>query len=378
MYHEFSGILEQAGLWSGEGTVLLAVSGGIDSMCMADLFRRTGLPFAIAHCNFRLRGEESDADEALVRDWAAANGVTFHTESFDTAAFASSADVSIEMAARELRYRWFARLSGEHGYKVLCVAHNANDNAETLLLNIARGTGMKGLSGMSAESVSPYSAPEYPLRLVRPLLSFTRRQIEGYVRAHSVPYREDRTNAGTEYRRNKIRHLVLPVMEQMNPSFIRTVSDEMRYFAQAGSIADSYYRNMSASLVKEDGDEVSMDLSGLLSAGNWEYILYRFLDTYGFNSSVVSSLTNLLKSGRTISGKHFHSADYILLTASGRLIVRVIIAAMESPFPFPWKTDSHFRLSNSLQEFFFSMRMSLSSLSSAVHGVKGTGSYLSE
>ena len=148
MYHEFSGILEQAGLWSGEGTVLLAVSGGIDSMCMADLFRRTGLPFAIAHCNFRLRGEESDADEALVRDWAAANGVTFHTESFDTAAFASSADVSIEMAARELRYRWFARLSGEHGYKALCVAHNANDNAETLLLNIARGTGMKGLSGM--------------------------------------------------------------------------------------------------------------------------------------------------------------------------------------------------------------------------------------
>lgn len=337
MYHEFSGILEQAGLWRREGTVLLAVSGGIDSMCMADLFRRTGLPFAIAHCNFHLRGEESDADEALVRDWAAANGVAFHAESFDTAAFASSADVSIEMAARELRYRWFARLSGEHGYKVLCVAHNANDNAETLLLNIARGTGMKGLSGMAAESVSPYSAPEYPLRLVRPLLSFTRRQIEGYVRAHSVPYREDRTNAGTEYRRNKIRHLVLPVMEQMNPSFIRTVSDEMRYFAQAGSIADSYYRNMSASLVKEDGDEVSMDLSGLLSAGNWEYILYRFLDTYGFNSSVVSSLTDLLKSGRTISGKHFHSADYILLTASGRLIVKPlnVCRTVKSPAASP-------------------------------------------
>ena len=184
------------------------------------------------------------------------------------------------------------------------------------------------------------------MRLVRPLLSFTRRQIEGYVRAHSVPYREDRTNAGTEYRRNKIRHLVLPVMEQMNPSFIRTVSDEMRYFAQAGSIADSYYRNMSASLVKEDGDEVSMDLSGLLSAGNWEYILYRFLDTYGFNSSVVSSLTNLLKSGRTISGKHFHSADYILLTASGRLIVKPlnVCRTVKSPsaVPVPGVRDDSF------------------------------------
>lgn len=342
MYHEFSGILGRLGLWEGTGTVLLAVSGGMDSMCMADLFLRTGLPFAVAHCNFHLRGEDSDADEALVREWAASAGVPFHKADFDTAASASSGKVSIEMAARELRYRWFAGLCHKYGYKALCVAHNANDNAETLLLNIARGTGLKGIAGMAEDSVIPYPDKEGPVRMLRPLLGFPRKRIEGYVRARSVSYREDRTNAETEYRRNRIRHLVLPVMEELNPSFIRTASGETASFAQAGAIADSYYESVSASLVSESGGAVAMDLSGLLADRHWEYVLYRFMDSFGFNRSAVMSLTELLKSGRTVAGKRFESPGYTLAAASGRLIVRRTASAGRHDMDFPGVSDDSF------------------------------------
>lgn len=322
MYHEFSDILARMGLWETSGTVLLAVSGGIDSMCMADLFRRTGLPFAIAHCNFHLRGAESDGDEAMVRDWAARAGIRFHKTDFDTETFAADNGTSIEMAARELRYKWFSRLCVEEGYSALCVAHNANDNAETLFLNLVRGTGLKGLSGMGEESFVPYSEEGVRVRLLRPLLSFARKQIEGYVRRYSIPYREDRTNAETDYRRNRIRHLVFPVLEQMNPSFIRTVSEEMTYFSQAGAIADIYYRSVADAVVKESGPGAEIDLARLKSYGQWEYVLYRFLENHGFNGAAVSSVVSLLKSDRTVSGKMFRSAGFVLVTAGGKLILR--------------------------------------------------------
>ena len=323
MYHEFSNTLCRFGLWHDAEPVLLAVSGGIDSMCMADLFRRTGLPFAVAHCNFHLRGAESDADEAMVEGWAADAGTAFFKADFDTVSFARENGVSIEMAARELRYRWFVKLCRTRGYKALCVAHNANDNAETLFLNLVRGTGLRGLSGMSSESAVPYSDDGgAEVRLLRPLLSFTRTQIEGYVRRHSIPFREDSTNAGTDYRRNRIRHLVFPVFEQMNPSFIRTVSDEIRWFSQAEAVADTYYESVISAAECRDGDDVILTLDALKSIEHWEYVLYRFLDRFGFNREAVVSLSELLKSGRTVPGKRFESRDHVLLTASGRLIVR--------------------------------------------------------
>ncbi len=323
MYHEFSEILGELGLWNGEGKILLAVSGGIDSMCMADLFRRTGLPFSVAHCNFHLRGEESDADEALVAQWAESSGAGFHKADFDTEAFASGRGVSIEMAARELRYGWFSRLCSDYGYAAVCVAHNANDNAETLFLNILRGTGLRGLSGMSPESVLPYSGGT-PARLLRPMLSFTRKQIEGYVMNHSVSFREDRTNASDDYRRNRIRHQVFPVLEMMNPSFIKTVSAEMRRFAQAGAVAESYAASVIGRVTSEDKGCVSADLGALMSSDSWEYVLYCLLDRYGFNGTVADSLVSLLKSGRTLSGKRFHSTEFTLLTTGTSLIIRPV------------------------------------------------------
>jgi tRNA(Ile)-lysidine synthetase-like protein len=198
-------------------------------MCLAEKVRLQGGPFAIAHCNFRLRGAESDADEALVRSWARSNGIPFHVKHFDTEAFASAEGISVEMAARRLRYHWFGQLCREHGYGAVAVAHNANDNAETLILNLLRGTGVKGLTGMKAEGFIP--DPEYAdIPLLRPLLGLTREEIAAFAQEHDVPWREDSTNALNDYKRNKIRNLVFPVFREINPSFVQVLNRDMERF----------------------------------------------------------------------------------------------------------------------------------------------------
>ena len=210
--------------------LLVAVSGGIDSMCLMEKVRQEGGPFAVAHCNFGLRGAESDADEAFVREQAASYGIPCHVKRFDTEAFASAEGISIEMAARRLRYHWFGQLCREHGYEAVAVAHNANDNAETLILNLLRGTGLRGITGMKAEGFLP--DPDFgdiPLR--RPLLSMTREEIEAFAREKGLSWREDSTNALNGYKRNKIRNLVFPVFATINPSFVQTLNRDMERFA---------------------------------------------------------------------------------------------------------------------------------------------------
>ncbi len=211
--------------------LLVAVSGGIDSMCLMEKVRLEGGPFAIAHCNFGLRGAESDGDEAFVCEQAARHGIVCHVKRFDTKAFALAQGISIEMAARRLRYHWFGQLCREHGYKAVAVAHNANDNAETLILNLLRGTGLKGITGMKAEGVIP--DPDFgDIPLLRPLLEMTREEIEDFAREQGLSWREDSTNAQTDYKRNKIRNLVFPVFATINPSFIHTLNRDMSRFAE--------------------------------------------------------------------------------------------------------------------------------------------------
>ena len=210
--------------------ILVAVSGGVDSMSLAEKVRLQGGPFAIAHCNFGLRGADSDADEAMVRSWADGYGIPCHVKHFRTADYAAAEGISIEMAARRLRYHWFGELCREHGYEAVAVAHNANDNAETLLLNLLRGTGLKGITGMKAESTIP--DPDFAdIPLLRPLLGLTREELEAFAREHGLPWREDATNAENGYKRNKLRNLVFPVFREINPSFVRTLNRDMERFA---------------------------------------------------------------------------------------------------------------------------------------------------
>lgn len=307
---------------------LLAVSGGIDSMCMAEIFvrRYPCESLAIAHCNFNLRGEESDGDEQLVRRWAEEHGVRIHVQSFDTKGFAREHGVSVEMAARELRYRWFAQLCASEGYDEVAVAHNANDNAETLLLNLLRGSGMKGLAGMSAVSPLPYSEG-MAVRLVRPLLDMTRKQIEGFALANGVRYRNDSTNFSSEYKRNMLRNEVFPVFEKVNPSVVRTLNREMGYFAEANEIVADYCRKEVEDIChpEEQGD-MRISYQALLSKKHWRYLLYHILEPYGFNSAVLASIEDLLSSDRTVSGKRFDSKDHTVLMERDHMHVVPLIA----------------------------------------------------
>ena len=315
------------GLVPEKETALLAVSGGIDSICLASLFLNSsaGRRFAVAHCNFHLRGEDSDSDEALVAAWCGRNGVRYHKADFDTEQYASSHNVSIEMAARELRYDWFASLCKDNGYYGVAVAHNANDNAETLILNLLRGTGLRGITGMQVESVVPVTRDELSgVRLLRPMLSFSRKQIEEYVAANSLEYHDDRTNAETVYKRNRIRHLVFPVFESLNPSFLTTFAREMNAFSEVQEIADDYFISVRESVCEPAGkdDLLRVNAVRLCHLKHYKYVLYRLLEAYGFRDRLLEPVVRLLESGKTFSGKVFEAPGYELITAGEYLIVR--------------------------------------------------------
>lgn len=315
------------GLVPEKETALLAVSGGIDSICLASLFLNSsaGRRFAVAHCNFHLRGKDSDSDEALVAAWCGRNGVRYHKADFDTEQYASSHSVSIEMAARELRYDWFASLCQDNGYYGVAVAHNANDNAETLILNLLRGTGLRGITGMQVESVVPVTRDELSgVRLLRPMLSFSRKQIEEYVAANSLEYHDDRTNAETVYKRNRIRHLVFPVFESLNPSFLTTFAREMNAFSEVQEIADDYFISVRESVCEPAGkdDLLRVNAVRLCHLKHYKYVLYRLLEAYGFRDRLLEPVVRLLESGKTFSGKVFEAPGYELITAGECLIVR--------------------------------------------------------
>ena len=347
---------------SRSASFLLAVSGGVDSMCLADLWVRVfgADSCAIAHCNFNLRGEESDGDEALVTAWAGEHDVRIHKVSFETVQYASQNGVSIEMAARELRYRWFGDLCREHGYCAVAVAHHADDNAETLVLNMVRGAGLKGLTGMKSIAPLPFLSRHCEERsdvaILRPLLTFTRKQIEGHVFAWKVPYREDSTNSSVEYRRNSIRHEVFPLFERMNPSYVRTLNREMTYLKDASDIVDQWCRSqLPHVIVNQDAPHVivnqdaphcivnrgvphviarseatwqspplKISTNALLAIPQWRYLLYYILEPYGFNSAVLESLESLLLSDRTVSGKRFESEEYVLSVERNMLVINKI------------------------------------------------------
>lgn len=289
--------------------ILLAVSGGIDSMYMVKRALSGALfpfdcEFAVAHCNFSLRGDESDGDEAFVRDYCDAHGLPIFVAHFDTTAYAAEHKISIEMAARELRYGFFEKLCIEHDFDAIAVAHNANDNAETLLLNLLRGCGTRGLRGMGGDSGA------FPRRILRPLLGTSREQIQDFMQKHQLTWREDRTNAEDVYKRNSLRLKVLPVFKELNPAYLQTLAADMEHVLAVDDIAEDYYL--------EHRDKVGK-IADLMQLKHWKYVLYREMESYGFNEDTWRDLCKLLESGRTLSGKQFKSPSHILHLSSSEL-----------------------------------------------------------
>ena len=278
--------------------ILLAVSGGVDSMYLANRARELfpGSCFAVAHCNFRLRGAESDGDEAFVREWCKEKDMPLYVKGFDTREYASSHGISIEMAARDLRYEWFAELCSEEGFDAVAVAHNANDNAETLMLNLLRGTGSRGLRGMSQNCAG----------ILRPLLGTTRAEIENWMKAKGLNWREDSSNKVNDARRNIIRNEVFPIFSRINPSFLDILNRDMGHFSQVDDIADDYFRSSGLNM------DCGVDLRELKSFKHWEYLLFRLLEPYNLSEETFGKLIELLKSDRTVSGKVFQSPTHIV------------------------------------------------------------------
>lgn len=291
--------------------ILVAVSGGADSMCLLELLRNTSLDIEleIAHVNFHLRGEESDMDESFVCEWARQYSIPCHTLQANTVDYAKEHSLSIEMAAREIRYDWFRRLREQYGYDYIAVAHHSNDNAETLLLNLVRGAGIAGIRGM--KSLDPDSG------VIRPLLVYSRQDIEKYLTKHSVPYRTDHTNLESDFARNRIRNLVVPQLEKINPSVISTLNRDMRHYAAASSILEKMARQMREKLCSAvfDGDagflqivksgtardymikmlaayhQLHIKVADLLDEEEYGYWLYELLKPYGFNSAQVEDFS---------------------------------------------------------------------------------------
>ena len=270
-----------------------------------------GAHFAVAHCNFHLRGDDSDADEAFVRAWCEERGLSCHVRHFDTEAEAAVRGISIEMAARDLRYAWFRELCREHGYTAVALAHNANDNAETLMLNLLRGTGSRGIRGMSERE-----------GIIRPLLGTSREQIRAWMEENGHSWREDRTNGENIYRRNMIRNEVFPVFARINPSFVRTLNADMKRFAQVDDIAEDYFRESYGRILDDKGNII---VSMLLRDRHWEFLLWRLLENSTIGAQEFDSLVETLKCGRQIGGKVFGPVT----GSSDRLIINNITPSKE-------------------------------------------------
>ena len=280
--------------------ILLAVSGGVDSMYL--LHRASeffpGAALEVAHCNFALRGEESDADQAFVEEQCGKALMPLHIKRFDTSSYAAQKGISIEMAARELRYGWFASICREGHFDATAVAHNANDNAETLILNLLRGTGARGMCGMAAESTSAEG-----LKILRPMLRTSRAEILEWMTSRGLQWREDSSNSDNAFKRNLIRNEIFPLFEKINPSFIRTLCNDMQNISQSEAIADAFFRQNLPLIMPREG-EISLNV--LLSLPHWQYLLFRVLEGSGIKAEQFKNLTRALqRQDSTIAGKTF-------------------------------------------------------------------------
>jgi len=290
-----------------QSKLLLAVSGGVDSIVMAHLCKLAKLDFSIAHCNFNLRGTESDEDEAFVIDLADALEVEVFTQAFDTEAYAKEAKLSIQMAARDLRYNWFEELRSSLNFDFILSAHHANDNVETFLINLVRGTGIEGFTGI--KDTNGY--------ILRPLLNFSRKEIEAYATQNNLEWREDSSNASPKYMRNKIRHQVVPVLEEINPQFLESFNQSQKFLKESVDLVEDYIGLLYNEIVEKTHFGYQLKLDVLKKLPNNKAILYQLLKSFGFSEwNDVHALLEA-QSGKVVFSKTHRlikDREYLLLT----------------------------------------------------------------
>ncbi|HQG35716.1 MAG TPA: tRNA lysidine(34) synthetase TilS [Bacteroidales bacterium] len=316
MLNEFLKYIESNNLASSNEKILLAVSGGIDSMVMAELFRHSPYITGIAHCNFKLRGVDSDADELHVKEYASKMGIPLFVKSFDTENYARQKGISIQMAARQLRYDWFEEIRIKNRYDLIAVAHNMDDRTETFLINLTRGTGISGLVSMRPRKG----------HIIRPLLFASRNSIENYAISNHITWREDKSNDETKYIRNKFRHNIIPLFKEINPDFDKTIIETAERFSELEEILRSFIAAIKEKTCRQKGDLISFDSEKLQSCRPLKTTLFELFRPYGLTTGQLNDLIELLK-GRT--GAKILTRTHMIIRNRNELIVTTL------PIPEP-------------------------------------------
>lgn len=292
--------------------ILLAISGGADSVVMLHLFSQAKYTCGVAHCNFRLRGDDSYKDAELVKQLAENYHFPFHTTEFDTRKYATQNGISIEMAARNLRYQWFEEIRQLHDYKYIAIAHHKDDIIETFFINLSRSTGIRGLSGIKAKNGA----------IIRPLLFANRKDILNYISYNNLSYREDITNRDTTIIRNKIRHEILPLLQELNPAVNENIITTIHNLQATELIANEKIAEIKDTLESIDNEVISIRIEDIFNLDVNKVFLYEILKQYNFNASQTADIYNSLLGE---SGKRFVSKTHQLIKDRNSLIISALV-----------------------------------------------------
>lgn len=308
MQKQFADFITNNQLLKKGDNLLLAVSGGIDSMVMVHLCHLAGFSFGIAHCNFQLRGADSDQDEALVKKTTETYQVPFFSKRFETTLYAKQQKQSIQMVARTLRYEWFEQIRKAHDFEWVATAHHLDDSIETLFLNIIRGTGISGLTGI----------PKKNKKVIRPLLFATKEEINKFAKKHQIPFREDHSNEESSYKRNKIRHQLIPLLQELNPSFPDNMKDFLSHMEAAEKLYKETLGKFRQTCIRQHQKERHIIIKELKKTSHPETVLFELIREFNFKPSQSRDVFNTI-SGQP--GKQFFSETHELIKDRESLII---------------------------------------------------------
>jgi tRNA(Ile)-lysidine synthase len=289
--------------------LLIAISGGLDSVVLFHLLHKLNYDVSLAHCNFKLRGKESDLDEEFIKNLNQISANQIFTIIFDTEKYAKEHKLSTQIAARELRYNWFQKLITEHKFEYVLTAHHADDNLETFLIHLTRGSGLDGFTGI----------PKVNGNIVRPLLAFSRKEILNYAKDHDIEWREDASNASNKYIRNKIRHQVLPVLKEINPSILDSFATTLENLQESKQIIEDRIENIASEVLEKEANFIKIDIKKIKELSNSKAYLYQLLKSYHFTEW--NDVYDLLNAQ---SGKQVFSKTHRLLKDRDVLILSKI------------------------------------------------------
>ena len=319
MVEQFLKYIHEEKLFHSSQRILLAVSGGADSMLMLHLFTNAGFSVAVAHCNFGLRGSESDGDEQFVAEYCDKHNLAFYVKHFDTQDYALEKGISIEMAARDLRYAWFDGLLSKHGLDLLATAHHQDDVIETFLINLSRGSGIKGLSGIQPKSG----------KIIRPMLFTNRTEIQEYCERLRIDFRTDSSNIDTVYKRNLIRQQILPLLEQVNPAFRRNALKTIGNLHETGQLFQQRMSEIKTWVYSEDDQGAMIHIDKLLTLYPLRTILFELIREFGFQAEQVDDIIDSLTKE---SGRQFFSDEYRLVKDREYLLISPYVSKQDQVF----------------------------------------------